>query len=108
MGSRPVISLFLLSVIGFASTDPRERALRDGLSILRFEIKQYTFDHQKRPQSLSDLVEGGYMKQLPIDPFTSRKDTWVPEFSGDQKNPGITDVRSGRSQKTRARGPHEN
>ena len=108
MGSRPAISLLLLSVIGFTSTDPRERVLRDDSSILRFEIKQYTIDHQKRPQSLSDLVEGGYLKQLPIDPFTGRKDTWVPEFSRDQKNPGITDVRSGRSQKTRARVPHEN
>lgn len=97
------IGVFLpLLMIGCTSTARRERILREDLSLIRFEINQYTRDHQKRPFSLSDLVDAGYMKQLPIDPFTGRRDTWVPELSGDQNNPGITDVRSGRSQKTSA------
>lgn len=69
--------------------------LRDNLEILRSEINQYTLDHRGYPQSLSVLIDTGYVKQLPLDPFTGRRDTWVPQFSDDPKQPGITNVRSG-------------
>jgi general secretion pathway protein G len=81
----------------------RETVLRDDLYTLRSVIDQYTLDKQKAPQSLQDLVEAGYLKRLPKDPFTNTSDSWVPVtddsvMSPDQSQPGIIDVHSGSEQ----------
>ena len=81
----------------------RETVLRDDLYTLRSVIDQYTLDKQKAPQSLQDLVEAGYLKELPKDPFTNARDSWVPVtddsiLSPDQSQPGIIDVHSGSEQ----------
>jgi general secretion pathway protein G len=74
--------------------------LRQDLFTLRSVISQFTLDKQRAPQSLDDLVQAGYIKQIPADPFTSRNDTWQLEqedvlLAVDQQQPGITDVHSG-------------
>ncbi len=81
----------------------RETVLHDDLYSLRSVIDQYTLDKQKAPQSLQDLVDAGYLKQLPKDPFTNARDTWVPVqddslMSPDQTEPGIIDVHSASDQ----------
>ena len=81
----------------------QETALRDDLHTLRAVIDQYTLDKQKAPQSLQDLVDAGYLKQLPIDPFTKSRESWVPItddslLSPDQTQSGIMDVHSGSDQ----------
>src|SRR2546430_4229334 len=43
----------------------REAVLRDDLSKMRSLLDQYAADKQKLPQSLDDLVSGGYMRELP-------------------------------------------
>ena len=78
----------------------REAVLRDNLFTLRSVIDQFTLDKQRAPQSLDELVSAGYLKQVPVDPFTNRGDTWVPVqedvmLSVDQNQPGISDVHSG-------------
>lgn len=78
----------------------REATLRADLYEMRRAIDSYTVDKQKAPQSLDDLVQAGYLKTMPIDPFTHRSDTWVPAQSDtlssiDQTEPGIDDVHSG-------------
>jgi len=78
----------------------QEAALRDDLHTMRSVIDQYTLDKQKAPVSLQDLVDAGYIKQLPMDPFTKSRETWVPVtddslLSPDQTAPGIIDVHSG-------------
>jgi general secretion pathway protein G len=78
----------------------RESVLRQDLFTLRSVISQFTLDKQRAPQSLDDLVQAGYIKQIPIDPFTSKNDTWQLEqedvlLAVDQQQPGITDVHSG-------------
>jgi general secretion pathway protein G len=83
-------------------TRAKEAVLRDDLFQLRSLINQYTLDKQKAPQSLEDLVSGGYLKQIPKDPFTNRNDSWTVDqedvlLSADQNEPGITDVHSGAS-----------
>ena len=79
----------------------RESVLRSNLSTLRSLISQYTLDKQKAPQSLDDLVQGGYLRQIPVDPMT-RQTNWevVQEdtlLAVDQQDPGITDVHSASS-----------
>lgn len=81
-------------------TRAREAVLRQNLFTMRSVIDQYSMDKQKAPQSLDDLVQAGYLKQIPTDPMTNSKDTWqtVQEdvlTSVDQTQPGITDVHSG-------------
>jgi len=76
----------------------RESVLRNDLFELRKLISQYTLDKQKAPQSLDDLVQGGYLKELPKDPMTNQAN-WEPHqedvlLSVDQQDPGIDDVHS--------------
>ncbi len=78
----------------------RETVLKNNLYTLRSVIDEYTLDKEKAPQSLQDLVDAGYLKELPKDPFTNARDTWVPVtddslMSPDQTEPGIIDVHSG-------------
>ena len=78
----------------------REAVLKEDLRTMRSAIDSYTVDKQKAPQALDDLVQAGYLKAMPLDPFTHRTDTWVPSQddtlqSLDQTEPGITDVHSG-------------
>lgn len=78
----------------------REAVLSQNLFTLRSVIDQYTLDKQKAPQSLEDIVQAGYLKQIPIDPITNSRDTWQTEQedvlqSVDQTQPGITNVHSG-------------
>jgi len=70
--------------------------------MMRGAIDGYTVDKEQAPQSLQDLVNEGYFKEIPTDPFTQRKD-WVPEFGDtvltpDQTTTGITDVHSNSTQ----------
>ena len=78
----------------------KEATLREDLRTMRGAIDAYTVDKQKAPQSLDDLVQSGYLKAMPKDPFTQRTDTWVPGQSDmmstlDQTESGINDVHSG-------------
>jgi general secretion pathway protein G len=78
----------------------KEAVLKEDLHTLRGAIDAYTVDKQKAPQTLDDLVQAGYLKVMPKDPFTQRTDTWVPVQSDslsslDQTQSGIDDVHSG-------------
>ena len=78
----------------------KEAVLREDLHAMWSAIDSYTVDKQKAPQQLDDLVQAGYLKTMPVDPFTLRSDTWMPVqedtlISLDQTQPGIDDVHSG-------------
>ncbi len=81
----------------------KESVLKQDLFQLRSLISQYTLDKQKAPQSLDDLVQAGYIKQIPMDPMTGSNSTWTVDqedtvMSVDQQEPGISDVHSGAAQ----------
>lgn len=78
----------------------REAVLREDLYQMRNAIDQFSLDKLRAPQSLEDLVAAGYLHEIPLDPFTNARDTWVVVqedvvLSVDQNQPGITDVHSG-------------
>ncbi|MGC1297607.1 MAG: type II secretion system protein [Alloacidobacterium sp.] len=78
----------------------REAVLKEDLHVLRQAIDSYTMDKQKGPTALDDLVQGGYLKEIPSDPMTHSTTTWVTATSDvlesiDQSDPGINDVHSG-------------
>ena len=75
----------------------REAVLRKDLFDMRNLLDQYAADKQKLPQSLEDLVSGGYMRQLPVDPMTNQPDWTV--VTGEDPNStsseqGVIDVHS--------------
>jgi general secretion pathway protein G len=78
----------------------KEAVLREDLHTMRTAIDSYTVDKEKAPQGLDDLVQAGYLKSLPIDPMTSRNDTWMTGQSDtltdiNETQGGIDDVHSG-------------
>jgi general secretion pathway protein G len=78
----------------------REAVLKEDLHTLHTAIDSYTVDKEKAPQSLDDLVQAGYLKTVPIDPMTSRNDTWITSQSDtlsdiNETQGGIDDVHSG-------------
>lgn len=79
----------------------KESVLRQDLFTLRSVISQYTLDKQKAPQSLDDLVQASYLKQIPNDPMTGQPNWQVEQedvlLAVDQQEPGISDVHSSSS-----------
>ena len=75
----------------------KETALRSDLRSLREVIDQYTADKKKEPQALKDLVEAGYLREIPIDPITNSNLTWqvTMDTTGEQEGGGIINVHSG-------------
>lgn len=99
-----VISIILI-LIGMAAgmyqksiQHAREAVLKQDLQTMRQAIDNYTLDKQAAPQSLQDLVDGHYLREIPTDPFTRQKD-WVTHvgdtvLSPDQSSVGVDDVHS--------------
>ena len=83
----------------------KESVLRNNLFTLRTVIDEYTYDKQKAPQALQDLVTEGYLRAVPTDPITNSDSSWRviqedPMSAASQNEPGIWDVRSGSDQKS--------
>jgi general secretion pathway protein G len=78
----------------------KESVLKNNLFTLRTVIDNYTYDKQKAPQQLQDLVQEGYLRAIPMDPMTGNNQSWriVMEDASqsvNQSEPGIFDVKSG-------------
>jgi general secretion pathway protein G len=78
----------------------REAVLKEDLFRMRDAIDQYYADKMKYPSGLEDLVTDGYLRELPVDPFTNSKDTWQavnaePNVNDTTSQPGVYDVKSG-------------
>ena len=80
----------------------KESVLRNNLFTMRSVIDEYTYDKQKAPQTLQDLVSEGYLRVVPRDPMTDSDSSWkiiMEDASGsvNQNESGIFDIRSGSS-----------
>lgn len=74
----------------------KESVLQSNLFTMRSVIDQYTYDKEAPPQSLDELVSEGYLREIPLDPFTESRDTWqMINDSGPTGESGLYDVRSG-------------
>jgi len=87
----------------------REAVLKTDLHTMRESIDQYFADKARYPDSLQTLVDEGYMRNVPVDPFTQSSSSWKLIYSGEAgeaseglggedpagaSTPGIFDVRS--------------
>jgi len=57
----------------------REAALRDTLYTMRSMIDRFTLDNKRPPESLNEMVEKGYLGDIPVDPLTHSQQTWQVE-----------------------------
>ena len=98
-----VVMAIVLTVISIAvpmyttsMVRAKESVLKSNLFTLRSVIDHYTYDKEKPPQALEDLVAEGYLRQVPVDPFTQSSDSWeVITDVGPSGESGVFDVRSG-------------
>lgn len=99
----------------------RENSLRSSLAVMRQAIDQFAADRGRYPGSLQELVEQRYLRELPEDPITGRRESWLalspppgdatlaPADGGAAAGipgdgtaaPGVWDVRSGAAGRAR-------
>ncbi|MBI3347310.1 MAG: prepilin-type N-terminal cleavage/methylation domain-containing protein [Burkholderiales bacterium] len=82
----------------FHSVDrAKHNALRSSLAVMRDALDKYAADKGRYPDSLDQLVQDRYLRQVPEDPLTGQTASWVtlpPPTNADL--PGqVGDVRSG-------------
>jgi len=81
----------------------KEAMLREDLRVMRGMIKQYANDKGALPQSLEDLAATGYIRLIPEDPMTGKRD-WKITIGEDPKlakgAKGVVDVHSSSSAKS--------
>ena len=75
----------------------REATLKENLFILRKAIDDYYADAGAYPDELKTLVEKRYIRNIPVDPITEKKD-WKLVRTGEEgeegEEGGIIDVKS--------------
>ena len=71
----------------------REAALRQDLFTMRDVLDQHRADQGKYPLSLQALVDAGYLRAIPNDPFTNLATTWQEITTPVEE--GVVDVFSG-------------
>lgn len=100
--------LVVLSILGLltALVAPRyfgalehgkEQAMSTSLGVMREAIDRFAADKGRYPGSLQELVDTRYIRAVPEDPVTGRRDSWQPQPPpADSHLPGeVADVRSG-------------
>jgi general secretion pathway protein G len=97
------IVVLLVAGVALAFGQPdvqaKEKQLKEALFSLRTSIDEYTYDHSKAPQSLTDLVREHYLRSIPVDPMAGSRISWRlimedPSNTINRDAPGIFDVRS--------------
>jgi general secretion pathway protein G len=73
----------------------KEKVLMTNLVTMRDSIDKYYGDHGHYPATLETLVEDKYIREIPSDPITDSKDTWVLTPSKEVGSTGVFDVHSG-------------
>ncbi len=83
----------------------RESVLRNNLYSIRTVLDEYTYDKQKAPQTLQDLVTEGYLRVVPLDPMVGDNTSWKIDMEDalravNQTETGIFDVHSSSDKKS--------
>jgi general secretion pathway protein G len=73
----------------------KETILADNLRNTREVIDQFYSDRGRYPDSLEQLVEKKYLRNVPIDPITESADTWILVPPEDASKGSVYSIRSG-------------
>ena len=96
--------MIVVSIVGILATiavpsyqssviKAREAVLRQDLFTMRELLDHHRADKGKYPPSLDGLVTAGYLRAIPIDPFTNSPSSWQQIIEPTEG--GIFDVYSG-------------
>ncbi len=87
----------------------RDQSLRTSLRVMRDAIDQFYADKGRYPQSLEELRSNRYLRDIPEDPITGRRDSWVVGDDGPAAGAnqgGMLDVHSGATELDRNGQPY--
>ena len=91
----------------------RDQSLRTSLRVMRDAIDQFQADKGRYPQSLEELRSNRYLREIPEDPITGRRDSWVVGDAGPTAGAnqgagqgGMLDVHSGATELDRNGQPY--
>jgi len=75
----------------------KEATLRQSLSVMRDAVDKFYADHGKYPEKLEDLATQKYLREVPVDPITGERGTWVvvPPPDGPGVKGQVYDIHSG-------------
>ena len=97
-----ILSTLVIPTLKDTPRKAKEAVLKEDLYTLRDVLDQYFSDKGKYPQDLQTLVDEGYLRAIPVDPFTKSADTWQTESASAEEDTegagGIYDVHSGSSE----------
>ncbi len=97
-----ILSTLVIPTLKNTPRKAKEAVLKEDLYTLRDVLDQYFSDKGKYPQDLQTLVDDGYLRAIPLDPFTNSTDTWQTESASTEEDTegtgGIYDVHSGSSE----------
>ena len=94
--------IVILAAIGVASYQQiqlkaKETILKENLRQMRKLLDQFAADKEHLPQSLEEIVQAGYIREVPIDPLTGEAN-WDLEMGDDDVSlsggQGIVDIHS--------------
>jgi general secretion pathway protein G len=78
----------------FQQTDrAQETVLKHNLVAVRDGIDKFFADTGRYPASLEELVERKYLREVPLDPITNRRDSW--RIINPEGAAGVFDIKSG-------------
>lgn len=75
----------------------RDASLRTSLNVMRDAIDKFAADKNRYPDSLDELIQLGYLRQVPVDPITGQRASWqmLPPPADGLLKGQVADVRSG-------------
>ncbi len=92
----------------FGSVDrARETILVENLRNMRHVIDQYYADTGRYPDTLEQLVEKKYLRNVPIDPVTESADTWIVVPPEEADKGAVYSIKSGAPGKDRSGKPYQ-
>lgn len=92
----------------FGSLDKsKDVALQENLKVLRITLDRFYADKGRHPDTLEELVEQKYLREVPVDPVTESAGTWVLITASESDAQGVVDVKSGAQGTTKDGRPYE-
>jgi general secretion pathway protein G len=100
-----IVIAIILILVGMAAPrydrlvqHSKEAVLKHNLGTIRDVIDQYTLDKQAAPQSVEELAQAGYLREVPADPIVRTRD-WDPQFDSmvltpEQTYTGLVNIHS--------------
>lgn len=79
----------------------KEATLQENLATMRDALDKHYADTGVYPTTLNDLVTRGYLRNVPRDPVTDSRSTWIIVPPNDPNKGGVFDIQSGAPGTTR-------